>query len=141
MAALEVARRNVEKLGLSDRVTLLHGDLFEPLTQLVDQNPFDLVLANPPYIATSKIETLDRSVREYEPREALDGGIDGLMVHRRILAGASARLRGGGQMFIEIAFDQAEEALALTSEFPDFEHVKVLKDHAGNDRVLMGVRR
>src|SRR5262245_39301674 len=118
-AALAVARRNIERLNLSDRLTLLEGNMFEPLMQVVDQRPFDLILSNPPYIATSKIETLDRSVRDYEPKIALDGGPDGLDFHRQLFAGAPARLRSGGRIYFEIAFDQAEAALALAAEYPD----------------------
>jgi release factor glutamine methyltransferase len=134
--ALAVAKRNIERLGLSDRITLLEGDLFEPLTQLVDQHPFDLVVANPPYIATAQLESLPRSVRAYEPMLALDGGLDGLSLHRRILAGATNRLRSGGRVFLEIAFDQAEIARLLAAEYADFEQAMILKDYAGNDRVL-----
>jgi release factor glutamine methyltransferase len=140
-AAIALAKRNIDKLALADRVTLLEGDLFEPLSQLVDQHPFDLIVANPPYIATAQIESLPRSVREYEPLQALDGGLDGLMLHRRILAAAPARLRAGGRILLEIAFDQAEIARLLASEYADFQEVMILKDYAGNDRVLAATRR
>ncbi len=140
-AALDVARRNFEQLGLNDRITVLQGDLFEPLSQLVDQHPFDMVVSNPPYIATAQIEQLDRSVKDYEPLTALDGGPDGLAFHRRILAGAPQRLRGGGRIFLEIAFDQSEAIRALAAEYPGFEDPRVLKDHAGNDRVLTATRK
>jgi release factor glutamine methyltransferase len=140
-AAIALAKRNIEKLALSDRVTLLEGDLFEPLTQLVDQHPFDLIVANPPYIASGQIESLPRSVREYEPPQALDGGLDGLVLHRRILAGASTRLRQNGRIFLEIAFDQAEIARRLASEYADFHEVMILKDYGGNDRVLTATRK
>jgi release factor glutamine methyltransferase len=138
--ALEVARRNLERLGLNDRVTLLEGNMFEPLSQQVDQHPFDLIVSNPPYIATDKVETLDRSVRDYEPRIALDGGPDGLTFHRQLFTGAPARLRSGGRIYFEIAFDQAEQVLALASEHADFEQVQILKDAGGNNRVVTAVR-
>jgi release factor glutamine methyltransferase len=140
-AALDVARRNIQRLGLAERVTLLLGDLYEPLSQLADQNPFDLIVSNPPYIATAEIDSLDRSVRDYEPRLALDGGADGLTYHHRLFAGAASRLRSGGRIFFEIAFNQAEQALKVCSEYQDFSDVRILKDHAGNDRVLTGIRR
>ena len=140
--ALAVARRNVERLGLAERVVLELGDLFEPISRLVDARPFDLIVANPPYIATARIETLDRSVREYEPTAALDGGIDGLAVIRRILEGAPSRLRAGGRVYVEIAFDQAAAALEVARQHEaHFDDVRVLKDHAGNDRVLTALRR
>src|SRR3954467_8007711 len=74
-AAVAVARRNAEKLGVADRVTVEEGDLFEALTGKLDVQPFDLIAANPPYIATSQMAALPRNVREYEPVGALDGGL------------------------------------------------------------------
>lgn len=140
-AAVEVARRNVERLGLSDRVVVEQGDLFEPLARMVDKEPFHLVVANPPYIATKKVSELDRSVKDYEPLIALDGGPDGLDPHRRILAGAPKHLRPGGRVFLEIAYDQGELALQVAGERAAYEDVRVLKDHAGNDRVLAATRK
>jgi release factor glutamine methyltransferase len=140
-AALQVAAQNLQRLGLSERVTLLGGDLFQPLAQMVDRNPYDIIVSNPPYIPTAQIATLDRSVRDYEPLGALDGGADGLDFHRRILAEAPAYLRNGGRVFLEIAFDQGEAAKALAAASPDFEQVTLFKDHAGQDRVLAAVRK
>jgi release factor glutamine methyltransferase len=134
--AIAVARQNLQRLGLADRVILEQGDLFAPLDRLVDRSPFHLLVANPPYIPTSQIPQLDRSVRDYEPLAALDGGLDGLAVHRRILAEAPPRLLSGGHIFLEIAFDQAEAARKLAAEHAEFTDVRILKDHAGNDRVL-----
>jgi release factor glutamine methyltransferase len=134
--AVALARRNVERLGLSDRVAVEQGDLFEPLAKLVDLRPFDLVVANPPYIPTAQLETLDRSVRDYEPVQALDGGLDGLVLHRRILHDAPARLVPGGRVFLEIAFDQGELATQVASQYPQFEDARLLKDYGGRDRVL-----
>ena len=134
--AVEVARRNVERLGLSDRVTVEQGDLFEPVSRLADPRPFDLILANPPYIPTAQVEALDRSVKDYEPTQALDGGFDGLTVHRRILAAAPERLVPGGRVFLEIAFDQGELAMQAAAEHDDFDDARLLKDYGGRDRVL-----
>ena len=67
-AAVVIAKRNIEKLGLTDRVKVEMGDLFEPLSRVVDAQPFDLIVANPPYIPTAQVDSLDRSVRDYEPR-------------------------------------------------------------------------
>ena len=140
-AAAAVARRNVERLGLSDRVQVEVGDLFEPVSRLVDAQPFDLIVANPPYIASDQIAQLDRSVRDYEPIEALDGGIDGLDVHRRILSEAPQRLMPGGRIFLEIAFDQGAAAMELIGAHDAFDEARVLRDHAGRDRVLAARKR
>lgn len=138
--ALEVAQRNLARHNLSSQITLAQGDLYKALGSVVDPQPFNLILSNPPYIPTNQIEKLDRNVRDYEPRLALDGGADGLSVMRRILAGAPERLLPSGRIFIEIAFDQAEQALALTAEFPVFSEARVLKDHSGHPRILTARR-
>jgi len=135
-AAAAVARKNVERLGLTGRLTILEGDLFAPLATIVDPQPFDLIVSNPPYIPTPQIESLDRSVRDYEPITALDGGPDGLTLHRRILAEGLERLNPGGRIFLEIAFDQGKLAVEVAGQYPGWEDVRVIKDHAGHDRVL-----
>lgn len=139
--ALAVARANFERLNLADRIRLLEGDLYEPLNGQVDQHPFDLIVANPPYIATAKVAELDRSVRDYEPAGALDGGAEGLDFHRRILAGAPPRLREGGRVLLEIAFDQGPAALALGGEQAAFAEARILKDFGGRDRVLTLIKK
>lgn len=139
--AVSVARRNLERLGLTGRVVVEVGDLFEPLLRMVDAQPFNLIVSNPPYIPTAQIETLDRSVRDYEPLKALDGGPDGLDFHRRILTQAPERLLPGGRVYLEIAFDQGPQAEEMGKTFESFEDVRVLKDFAGRNRVLTARRR
>jgi release factor glutamine methyltransferase len=139
--AVVVAKRNIEKLGLTDRVSVEMGDLFEPLSRIVDARPFDLIVANPPYIPTSQIDSLDRSVRDYEPRIALDGGLDGLAIHRRILTEAPPHLVSRGRMYLEIMFDQGPAVLELAKQFDAFESASVIRDNAGKDRVLMVRKR
>jgi release factor glutamine methyltransferase len=134
--AIAVARRNIERLGLTERVTLATGELVEPLSPLVDREPFDLIVSNPPYIPSGQIDALDRSVRAYEPRVALDGGIDGLAFHRRILDDAPARVVSGGRVFLEIAYDQGPAALEVARSRDAFHEARIIKDNAGNDRVL-----
>jgi release factor glutamine methyltransferase len=136
-AALVVAKKNIEKLGLTDRVTVEMGDLFEPLSRVIDAQPLDLIVANPPYIPTAQIETLDRSVRDYEPRMALDGGADGLAIHRRILADAPPHLVPRGRVYLEIMFDQGDAALEMSKSYDAFEGATIIKDNAGKNRVLM----
>jgi len=140
-AAIAVAKNNIERLKLAERVTLLEGDLLEPLAGMVDARPFDLIVSNPPYIPTAQIATLDRSVKDYEPIQALDGGPDGLDFHRRILERASDRLVTGGRVFLEIAFDQGEKAMELAAGYPHYEQFRLLKDFGGRDRVLTGVKK
>lgn len=95
--ALAVARRNVDDHGLSRRISLYQGDLFEPLPG----GPYDLVLANPPYVASDTMAELPPEYR-HEPALALAGGSDGLDVVRRLLAGAPGRLTASGGLLCEI---------------------------------------
>ncbi len=131
-----VAKKNVEQLGLCDRVTIEVGDLFDPIKTMVDARPFDLIVGNPPYISTDQLPKLDKSVRDFEPMLALDGGEDGLVIHRRILAKAPDHLTAGGRVFLEIAFDQGSAAREMAHGFEMFEEVRILKDFGGRDRVL-----
>ncbi len=138
--ACAIAKKNVAELGLADRVTIACGDLFAPLESGIVAQPFDLIVANPPYIATNLIAGLDRSVKDYEPIEALDGGLDGLLLHRRILHEALGRITSIGRVYLEIAFDQGEAALAMAHGIAGWTDARILKDYGGNDRVLT-VRR
>ena len=135
-AAATVARGNVEQLKLGERVEVREGDLYAALEGRVDPKPFDAILANPPYIPTGRIAKLDRSVRDYEPPLALDGGPDGLDLVRRILAGAPGRLNPGGRVYLEIDEDQSAPARAAAEAVGVFENVRILKDSAGQDRVV-----
>lgn len=139
-AAVALARQNVERLKLGSRVQVECGDLYEPLTRVVDAAPFDLIVGNPPYIRSGLLPQLDRSVRDYEPAIALDGGVDGLDVHRRILAEAPKRLAARGRVFLEIAYDQREPALALAGTIEGLTDCRVVRDAGGNDRVLIARR-
>jgi release factor glutamine methyltransferase len=127
--ALELARQNAERHGAADRVRLIEGDLLEPLDQ-----PVDLIVSNPPYTILAEI---DEGVRRHEPRQALDGGPDGLDVYRRLLAQAPTRLRQGGAILLEIGASQAAAVMDLARRaFPQAE-VAVYRDLAGHDRVVV----
>jgi release factor glutamine methyltransferase len=107
-AALAVARRNAESLGLSDRVHTVLGDVYEP----VAGRRFDVVVSNPPYLAESEAANLAPELT-HEPRSALFAGADGLGVLRRLAAGAAAHLAPGGLFAVEIAPGQAEAVTRL----------------------------
>jgi len=139
--AVAIARRNVERLGLNVRITVEQGDLYEPLSRMVDVAPFNLIVSNPPYVPTSHMERLDRNVRDYEPPEALNGGIDGLVLHRQILEGAAERLLPDGRIYLEIGWEQGSASREAASHHAEFDDVRVLKDYAGHDRVLTARRK
>lgn len=135
--ALLVAEENAKRLGLD--ATFLEGDLFAPLAQLVSQKGqdglFDIIISNPPYIASSVIETLMPEVKDHEPRLALDGKEDGLYFYRQIMEKAPSYLRKGAMLFLEIGYDQAKAVCSLLQE-KGFEKIEVIKDYAGLDRVV-----
>lgn len=136
--ALAVARGNVERHHVSDRVELLQGDLFGPLPA---GTTFDFVASNPPYIPTAEIETLAGDVRRHEPRLALDGGPDGLAFYRRIAAGVGPLLKPGGSLLVEIGSTQDAAVRALFAEWAELEVRATLKDTAGLPRVVSAKRR
>ncbi|MEW6775544.1 MAG: peptide chain release factor N(5)-glutamine methyltransferase [Bdellovibrionota bacterium] len=137
-AALEVSRENAAALGLSDRIELRRGDLFGAVK---DGEKFDLLLSNPPYIRSSGISELEPEIRDYEPREALDGGADGFSVIRVLIGEAGKYLRGGGLLAIELGEDQSEEAFALAEKAGVWENIEIRQDLAGLDRVLLARRK
>ena len=138
--ALACARANVARLGLGARVRVLEGDLFAPLPQLA-AGGVDLVVANPPYLATPGLPDLPVEVRDWEPREALDGGIDGLAVVRRVLRDAPAWLRPGGRALVEIGEEHGPEVVALAGADPRYADVTLHRDFRGRIRIVEARRR
>ncbi len=126
-AALEVARANA--VALEAPVEFTRCDLLDALA-----GPFDLIVANPPYVASGSIDSLDREVRDHEPRIALDGGADGLDVYRRLIPQAWVRLVEGGWFVMEIGFDQGASVPALFTD--GWSSIHVTKDLAGHPRVV-----
>lgn len=133
--ALEVAAGNAVRLGLSP--AFVHSDLFEN-PQIEGNGKFDVIVSNPPYIATAEIETLMDEVRLHEPMMALDGTEDGLYFYRNIIEKAPVHLVRGGGLYFEIGYDQGEAVSSLMKE-AGFHDVKVIQDYAGLDRVVSGV--
>jgi release factor glutamine methyltransferase len=131
--AAAIARRNAERNAVADRVEIRVGDLFAP----VAGERFDLIAANPPYIATAVIATLAAEVRR-EPAIALDGGADGLAFYERICAAAPAHLAPGGAIVLEHGYDQAD-AVRARLEAAGFLGVGLVHDLGKNPRVTSGV--
>jgi release factor glutamine methyltransferase len=134
--ALGVARRNAAQLGLADRAEFVASNYGSTLS-----GPFDLAVSNPPYIATSAIATLDRDVRDYDPRLALDGGPDGLSAYRAIVADAVRLLAPGGYLVLEIGQGQANDVTPLLAAAELVPVGEPRRDLAGIARVLAARRR
>lgn len=139
--ALACARANVARLGLGARVRVLDGDLFAPLTAHLAAGEVDLVVANPPYLATPGLPDLPVEVRDWEPRAALDGGVDGLAVVRRLLREAPAWLRPGGRAVVEIGEEHGPAVAALAGADPRYADVTVHRDFRGQVRIVEARRR
>jgi release factor glutamine methyltransferase len=133
--ALAVARENAANLGLAGRLALLRGDWTEGLAEA----SFDLVVSNPPYIASHVIETLEPEVRDHEPRLALEGGADGLMHYRRLAPEILRVLKPGGRFAVEIGYDQKAAVEALFRE-AGAAQVQTLRDLGERDRVVAGAK-
>jgi release factor glutamine methyltransferase len=133
--ALAVAGENVARHGLQARVTLVEGDLCAPLAGL---GPFDLIVSNPPYIPTRDLAALAPEVRR-EPRGALDGGPDGLVLLRRLVVEARPLLEPGGLLAVEHGFDQGVQVRGLF-EAAGYAEVATVTDLGASDRVTSGKR-
>jgi release factor glutamine methyltransferase len=107
-AALETARLNARQLGLAGRASFVQCDYASALS-----GPFDLIVSNPPYIRSADIAALDRDVRDYDPRLALDGGTDGLDAYRAIAPQVAALLAPNGVLVFEVGHDQSDDVSAL----------------------------
>jgi release factor glutamine methyltransferase len=137
--ALDVARQNVQRLGLGERVTLRVSNLLDAVE--VPAAGFDAIAANLPYIPSGELRGLAPEVRDWEPRAALDGGPDGLAVIRRLLAqiGERRTLAPGGRLFLEVGIGQAgvvEELLRSAG----YCEVGSRVDYARVPRVVSGAR-
>lgn len=130
--ALAVARRNAHRLGLRHRVALRQGNWFANM-----EGRFDMIIANPPYIAADEMRTLPREVISFDPHRALYGGTDGLEPYRIITAQAHDYLTDGGWLLFEIGPTQAA-AVSKMLGFFGFQNIETRQDLAKRDRVVMG---
>ncbi len=130
LGALRTARLNAHMNGVDDRSLFVASDWASAV-----RGPFDLVVSNPPYIASPEIPGLDREVREHDPLLALDGGPDGLDAYRVLLSEAGRLLKPGGLMVLEIGYDQAE-ALRHLARDKGLEVLKIAPDLSGNPRCV-----
>lgn len=130
--AVDTARQNLGMLNLLERGIIVAAEW--PFYQT--QEKFDLVIANPPYIPSAVIASLDRDVRDYEPLLALDGGPDGLKIHRAIARHAQSVLGAGGLIAVEFGAGQTNDIQQIY-EAAGFKHTQVHADLSGTDRCLL----
>jgi release factor glutamine methyltransferase len=136
--AHQIARRNIDKHGLTDRITLLQGDLFSPLAS---DASFDIITANPPYVTNEEMNTLPPDIRLHEPELALRGGADGLDIVRRLIPEAAARLTDAGTLLLEIGSQQGDDVCRLFATTNQYEPAQVVRDLGGCTRVVWAKKK
>ena len=132
--ALEIAKKNAISNNVEDRINFVKSDLFSSLNK---NQKFDIIVSNPPYIKREVIDTLDKQVKDFEPYNALEGGIDGLDFYRAITTQAKDYLKEGGVLAYEVGHDQSEDVSKLM-EMDGYTNIYTLKDLQQIDRVVIG---
>ncbi len=134
-SALELAKRNAKKHAVENQINFIQMDFTSPHASLLTPHQnFDLILSNPPYIATDEIPKLAPEL-QFEPKSALDGGNEGLDFYQIILPWAFQHLNEGGIVLLEIGFDQGMSLEKLATN-TGFQKISILKDYAGHPRVV-----
>ena len=134
---MRLTRENAARNGVDSQLCIRRADLFSFYRELPD-GAFDLIVSNPPYLSAAELACADPSIR-FEPREALDGGEDGLAFYRFIAAAYAPKLREGGGVCFEIGYSQADSVMNILRK-NGYIHLGRQKDYGGNDRVIMGIR-
>jgi release factor glutamine methyltransferase len=138
--AVDLARRNSQRLGLAERMRVFQGDLFEPLRGDLGTAKADFVVCNPPYISTAKLETARRALLDHEPREAFDGGPYGLAIHQRVIREAIDLLKPGGLLGFEFGLGQERQMKALFDRSRAYGLLRFLENASGAPRAVVATR-
>jgi len=133
--ALKVCKINAYKLGLETKVKLFNSDIDK-----FTLGKYDLIISNPPYIKNSDLRYLEKDVKEFEPKLALDGGLDGTSEIRKVIKKSSELIKYGGKLILEIAYDQKKEVKQLLNK-NGFYINSVIKDFAKNDRCIISTKK
>lgn len=128
--ALLIAKENANTHGVADRLELLRGNWFEPVTGM-----FDYIISNPPYIVAGALAGLSPEVQGFDPALALDGGEDGLKAYREIAKGAGEHLKHGGYLVLEIGYDQGQSVPDILKS-GGFTDIHLSQDLSGQDRMV-----
>ena len=134
---IDVARRNVAYHGLTERMSVLQGDLFDALSGLQLEGTIDLIVCNPPYISETRLKGDRALLLELEPREAFAAGPYGLSIHMRVTKDALRYLRPGGALLFEIGLGQERQVTTLFERSKAYENIRVITNDRGENRVVM----
>ena len=132
---IEICRYNAKKLGVNNRVKLLKSDVDNLIF-----HKYDLVVSNPPYIKKFDLNKLNREVINYEPKLALDGGLEGLSVIRKVIKKSSELIKKNGKLILEIGYDQRLPVKKMLNE-NNFYINRIIKDLAKNDRCIISTKK
>ena len=135
--AINTTQHNIDKYNLSDRVKVFKQDMRTALNNQPDA--YKAILSNPPYIDSAAIDGLQIEISQYEPREALDGGADGLIFYPAIFSGAYTALKAGGFVAVEVGAGQAPRVVEI-AESSGLRDIRCVNDLAGIDRVVVGFK-
>jgi len=135
--ACKIAAENIETHQLTDRVSVIEGDLFSPIDAT---QTFDIITANPPYINTNEYQALDTNVKAYEPELALHAGCEGLDIIKRILNEGKDKLNKEGKLIMEIAWNQSEQVTQLMQQSEWLTNITTHKDTSGHLRIIEGTK-
>ncbi|MEN6374171.1 MAG: peptide chain release factor N(5)-glutamine methyltransferase [Smithella sp.] len=135
-AALATARKNAHRLNLDHQIKFLQGDLFEPVDDF-----FDIIVANPPYIADEEYDKLPTGVKDYEPAAALLAGAGGLDFYRKIVAGAPGHLKNNGWILLETGSNQGTQINNIFESSGQYSDISIRNDYAGLPRVIKARRK
>ncbi len=136
--ALQIAKQNAAKHEVAERIEFVGGDLF---AERPAEPTFDLILSNPPYVASTEMPELETGVRDYEPHMALDGGEQGTEVIERLIPQAAERLKPGGWLLIEVSPNNVERVEQLVSSADGLQGHETIVDLAGLPRIVQAQRQ
>ena len=132
--SLDICKINAKKLLVDKRIKLYKSDVDK-----FTQGKYDLIVSNPPYIKSSSLKYLESDVLKFEPKLALDGGLDGLLVIRKVIKKSSELIKRNGKFILEIGFDQKNKVIKLLNE-KGFYINSTIKDYAKNDRCIVSTK-
>jgi release factor glutamine methyltransferase len=139
MAAVKLAQENARLNQVDSKIHFVCADLFSTFSS--SSGKFAVVATNPPYVSHAEFSNLSPEIRDYEPRDALDGGPDGLAAIRRVIMEAPTVLSHKGGLIMEMGADQAESVSALVENSQHYESHKIIRDYSGLDRVLLAIKK
>lgn len=137
---VKVTRRNVERYRLKGRVTVKQGDLFESLAGEALEGSIDVIVSNPPYISTGKLQSERAELLAAEPREAFDAGPYGLSIHQRLAREAPVYLKRGGHLMFEFGIGQERQVQVLLDRARAYRQIEMICDAEGRPRVAHAIK-